>query len=56
MKLKRFLIVQWQKVIYIQLLFDCYYLRRLFQKNNLEQKNLQGNAWKENLTLRCDEN
>ena len=38
MKLKWLLIVQWQKIPLIQLLFNCYYLARLFQESNLEQK------------------
>ena len=38
MKLKWLLIVQWQKIPLIQLLFNCYYLPRFFQESNLEQK------------------
>ena len=41
MKLKWLLIVQWQKILHIQLQFNCCYSRKFFQENNLEEKNLQ---------------
>ena len=39
--------MQWQTIPHVQLLFSCYHLTKIFLENNLEKKNLAGNAYKE---------